>query len=105
MTANNQSAAYLRASLHRAINQGDKSLTVSTLDLKDTLAELERLQTQEDLSKPEAPLVGWADPAAIQQMRQGKVWSLSVTRKRVGARSQQICASAAQPTTAPGERA
>ncbi len=91
----NPSANYLRASLHRAINQGDRSLTVSTLDLKDVLAELERLQTDQDLSKPEAPLVGWADPSAIQQMRQGKIWSLSVTRKKVGARSQQICASTA----------
>lgn len=85
------SANYLRASLHRAINQGDKSLTVSSLDLKDVLAELERLQTHQD--QPEAPLVGWADPAAIQQMRQGKIWSLSVTRKKVGVRSQRICAS------------
>lgn len=93
MTANNQSANYLRACLHRAINQGDKSLTVSTLDLKDTLAELERLRTQQDLSMPRAPLVGWADPAAIQQMRQGQLWSMTVTRKKVAARTQQICAT------------
>ncbi|RXT68480.1 hypothetical protein [Pseudomonas syringae] len=92
MTDNNHSATYLRASLHRAINQGDRSMTVSTLDLKDTLAELERLQTQQDLNRPEAPIVGWADPDAIQQMRQGKLWSMTVTRKKVAARTQQICA-------------
>ncbi|MCQ2994211.1 hypothetical protein NLO95_08785 [Pseudomonas syringae] len=101
----NESANYLLASLHRAVHQGDKLLTVSTLDLRDTLAELERLQTQQDMTRPIAPLVGWADPAAIQQMRQGKVWSLSVTRKKVGARSQQICASATQPTLTAGETA
>ncbi|QHF10375.1 hypothetical protein [Pseudomonas syringae] len=96
MTSNNQSANYLRASLHRAINQGDKSLTVSTLDLKETLAELECLQTHQDITRPTAPLVGWADPAAIQQMRQGKMWRLSITRKRVGARTQCICAAEVQ---------
>lgn len=32
-----QATDYLKASLHRAINQGDKSLSISTLDLKDLL--------------------------------------------------------------------
>ena len=96
MTVPNQSSSYLRASLHRAIQQGDKSLTVSTLDLKDTLAELESLRTHQDLTRPTTPLVGWADPLAIQQMRQGQRWRLTVTRKRVAAHTQQICASIAQ---------
>lgn len=93
MSGLSQAANYLRARLHRAIEQGDKSLTVSTLDLKDTLAELESLQHHRDINRSPTPLVGWADPRAIQQMHQGKIWSLSVTRKKVGARSQQICAS------------
>lgn len=91
-----QPSDYIRASLHRAIQQNDKSLTVSTLDLKDTLAELESLRTHQDISRPTAPLVGWADPIAIQQMRQGQRWRLTVTRKRVGSHTQQICAATVQ---------
>ena len=101
MKAQNQSSDYLRASLHRAIQQNDKSLTVSTLDLKDTLAELESLRTHQDTSRPPAPLVGWADPVAIQQMRQGQRWRLNVTRKRVAPHTQQICASIAQAVEHP----
>ncbi|KPW30173.1 hypothetical protein ALP45_00248 [Pseudomonas coronafaciens pv. atropurpurea] len=96
MKSMNNATDYLRAALHRAINQGDKSLVISTLDLKDTLAELERLQNHQDFTRPTAPLVGWADPVAILQMRQGKLWRLSISRKRVGARTQQVCASTLQ---------
>lgn len=92
----NHAINYLRASLHRAINQGDKSLTVSTLDLKDVLAELEKLHTLHDLTRPSAPLVGWADPEKIQQMRQGQRRYLTVSRKKGETFTQQVCASSAQ---------
>lgn len=93
MMSKNQAANYLRASLHRAINEGAKSLTVSALDLKDALAELEALQTHQDASRPTAPLVGWANPNEIQQMRQGQRRGLTVSRKKSGSRTQQVCAS------------
>ncbi|WP_430445535.1 MAG: hypothetical protein ACQZ2J_30365 [Pseudomonas piscis] len=93
-----QAINYLRASLHRAINQGGKSLTVSTLDLKDALAELEKLQTHQDPARPSAPLVGWADPEKIEQMRQGQRRYLTISRKRGETFTQQVCATKAQST-------
>ena len=101
MKPQNYSSDYLRACLHRAIQKNDKSLTVSTLDLKDALAELESLRTHQDISRPTVPLVGWADPVAIQQMRQGQRWRLTVTRKRVGSHTQQIGAATAQVSEHP----
>ncbi|MFK3790963.1 hypothetical protein ACI2KO_11980 [Pseudomonas piscis] len=96
---------YLRASLHRAMNEGDKTLTVSTLDLKDVLAELEKLHTRQDLTRPSAPLVGWADPEKIQQMRQGQRRYLTVSRKRGETFTQQVCATKAQPASNQTEEA
>lgn len=91
-----QAINYLKASLHRAINQGDKSLNISTLDLKELLAELESLRTRQDPKRPDEPLVGWADPAKIQQMRQGQRRYLTVSRKKGETFTQQVCASSAQ---------
>ena len=93
----NKSANYLRASLHRAMQQGDKSLTVSALDLKDALAELESLQTHQDITRPTAPLVGWADPVKIEQMRQGQIGHLAVSRKKSETLTHQVCAIATSP--------
>lgn len=93
----NQAIAYAKASLHRAINQGDKVMTISTLDLKDVLAELEKLQTHQNPARPSAPLVGWADPEKIQQMRQGQRRYLTVSRKKGETFTQQVCATATQP--------
>lgn len=90
MTTGSQAANYLRASLHRAINQGDKSLAVSTLDLKDTLAELERLQNLKDPGRPDKPMFGWADPHAIQLMRQGRRRYLTISRKKSCTHTQQV---------------
>lgn len=95
-----QATNYLKASLHRAINQGDKALTISTLDLKEVLAELESLHTHQDLRRPGTPLVGWADPQKIQEMRQGQRRYLTVSRKKGETFTQQVCASAAQTTAA-----
>ncbi|WP_092320352.1 hypothetical protein [Pseudomonas saponiphila] len=92
----NQAIAYTKACLHRAINQGDKTLTISVLDLKDILAELEKLETRQDPERPSAPLVGWADPEKIQQMRQGQRRYLTVSRKKGETFTQQVCASSAQ---------
>lgn len=99
----NESANYLRASLNRAINQGDNSLAVSTLDLKDTLAELERLQNQKDPARPDAPMFGWADPEAIQQMRQGRRRHLIINRKKSDSNSHQVCAVIPQPNLTTGD--
>ncbi|WP_350404321.1 hypothetical protein ABCR88_07675 [Pseudomonas sp. W17] len=93
----NQAIAYAKACLHRAINQGDKAMTISTLDLKDVLAELEKLETRQDPARPSTPLVGWADPEKIQQMRQGQRRYLTVSRKRGETFTQQVCATKTQP--------
>ncbi|WP_265532286.1 hypothetical protein [Pseudomonas saponiphila] len=73
-----------------------KVMTISTLDLKDVLAELEKLVTRQDPARPIAPLVGWADPEKIQQMRQGQRRYLTVSRKKGETFTQQVCASSAQ---------
>ena len=91
-----QATDYLKASLHRAINQGDKSLTISTLDLKEALAELESLHTHQNLNRPGTPLVGWADPQKIQEMRQGQRRYLTVSRKKGETFTRQVCASASE---------
>ncbi|MFJ3154002.1 hypothetical protein ACIPIX_07655 [Pseudomonas protegens] len=92
----NQAIAYTKACLHRAINQGDKALTISVLDLKDILAELEKLETRQDPERPSAPLVGWAAPEKIQQMRQGQRRYLTVSRKKGETFIQQVCATNTQ---------
>lgn len=94
-----QATDYLKASLHRAINQGDKSLSISTLDLKDLLAELESLRTRQDPKRPGEPLVGWANPAKIQQMRQGQRRYLTVSRKKGETFTLQVCALSMQQTS------
>ncbi|WP_409302801.1 hypothetical protein [Pseudomonas sp. KCJK8993] len=101
----NQAIVYTKASLHRAINQGDKVMTISTLDLKDLLAELEKLQTRQDPARPSAPLVGWADPEKIEQMRQGRRRYLTISRKRGETFTQQVCATKAQPASKYAEEA
>ncbi|MCO7610952.1 hypothetical protein NJH83_12005 [Pseudomonas chlororaphis] len=94
----NPAITYAKACLHRAINQGDKVMTISTLDLKDVLAELEKLVTRQDPARPIAPLVGWADPEKIQQMRQGQRRYLTVSRKKGETFTQQVCASTMSPS-------
>ncbi|WP_338806862.1 hypothetical protein V8U11_06575 [Pseudomonas chlororaphis] len=91
-----QTTSYLLASLHRAMHQGDKTLTVSTLDLKEVLAELQSIKTREEMKCSGGALVGWADPAKVREMREGKRFYLTVRRKKNEHFSKQVCASAAQ---------
>ncbi|QZA71272.1 hypothetical protein AH02_29 [Pseudomonas phage AH02] len=43
----NMTIQYLQASMHRALNSGEKELTVSVYDIKELLASLESLETRE----------------------------------------------------------
>ncbi|WDH24076.1 hypothetical protein [Pseudomonas chlororaphis] len=91
-----QTIGYLLASLHRAQHQGDKTLNVSTLDLKEVLAELQSIKTREEMKCSGGALVGWADPVKVREMREGKRFYLTVRRKKSEHFSKQVCASAAQ---------
>lgn len=77
-----QALAYLQASLSRAINDGQRSLSVSTLDLKEVLAELASLHHKALDAESGGLVVGFARPEMVEQMRSGNALYITIRRKK-----------------------
>lgn len=77
-----QGEIYIQASLSRAVNDGQRSLTVSTLDLLDVFAELARFRAKQENEESGGVTVGYARPDMIADMKCGKAMFLSVRRKQ-----------------------
>lgn len=70
----NQTLMFLQANMHRAINEGQRSLEISVLDLKELLAAIMSFEGRE-LSERVAQLgqgCGFMRPDKLRELRAGK---------------------------------
>lgn len=77
-----QALAYIQASVSRAVNDGQRSLSVSTLDLQELLAELASLKAKALDAESGGLCIGFARPDMLDQMKTGKALFMSARRKK-----------------------
>lgn len=74
----NQTLMFLQANMHRAINEGQRTMEVSVLDLKELLSVVLKAEYQE-IAK-QAHIFGWIDPVKLQEMRESNRYYASIRR-------------------------
>lgn len=74
-------ALYLMAALQRARANGEKMLTVSTLDLAELLAEAQTKLTMKDLEGLGIHPIGFSKPVKLYEMRNRKRNWLTLRRE------------------------
>lgn len=77
----NKTLMYLQADLHRTINNGGKSLTISVLDLKELLGAVESAQAREQHEKC-GVIFGFVATETLKNMRSGRALYLTIRRKK-----------------------
>lgn len=77
----NKNLLYVQADLHRAINSGQRSLSISVLDLKELLGAVESSATREQNEKC-GVIFGFVRKETLSEMRCGKTLHLTVRRKK-----------------------
>jgi hypothetical protein len=77
----NKTILYIQADMHRAINEGRRSLEVSVLDLKELLAAVESAKTR-DQNERCGVVFGFVRKETLKEMRSGKTLFLSARRKK-----------------------
>lgn len=74
----NQTLMFIQADMHRAINEGRRSVDVSVLDLKELLSHVLKAEYQE-IAK-QAHIFGWIDPVKLRELRENGRYYASVRR-------------------------
>lgn len=77
----NKTLMYLQADLHRTINNGGSSLTISVLDLKELLGAAESAQAREQHEKC-GVVFGFVATETLKNMRSGRALYLTIRRKK-----------------------
>lgn len=85
-----QTIDYLRAQLHRAQNQGDKTLTIACLDLQELIASL---QSVTDNAKNHAvgQHAGWCRAADLRGICGGQRFRITMRRKKNEEFNTSVC--------------
>lgn len=74
----NQTLMFIQADMHRAINEGRKSVEVSVLDLKEMLSVVLKCEYQEIAAQ--AHIFGWINPEKLWEIRENRRYYASVRR-------------------------
>lgn len=74
----NKTLMFLQADMHRAINDGRKSLEVSVMDLKELLSVVLKCEYQEVAAQ--AHIFGWINPEKLREIRENRRYYASVRR-------------------------
>lgn len=74
----NRTLMFVQADMHRAINEGRKSVEVSVLDLKEMLSQVLKCEYQEIAAQ--AHIFGWIDPEKLRELRENGRYYASVRR-------------------------
>lgn len=74
----NQTLMFIQADMHRAINEGRRSVDVSVLDLKELLSHVIKAEYQEVAKQ--AHIFGWIDPVKLRELRENGRYYASVRR-------------------------
>lgn len=77
-----QALQYIQATLSRAMTEGQRSLSVSTLDLQELLADLESLKAKKFDAESGGLCIGFARPDMLDQMKTGAALFMSIRRKK-----------------------
>lgn len=77
----NKTMMYLMADLHRTINNGGSSLTISVLDLKELLSAVESAGAREQHEKC-GVVFGFVGAETLKNMRSGRALYLTIRRKK-----------------------
>lgn len=77
----NKTLMYIQADMHRAINNNQRDLVVSVMDLKELLAAVDSAATREQNEKC-GVVFGFVRNETLSEMRSGKALFLSIRRKK-----------------------
>lgn len=77
----NKTMMFLQADLHRTINNGGSSLTISVLDLKELLSVVASAEGREKAEKC-GHIFGWIRKDQLKRMREGQTLYCSLRRKK-----------------------
>lgn len=77
----NKTLLFVQADMHRAINEGRRSLDISVLDLKELLSAVESAAAREKAEKC-GVIFGFVRTETLSEMRSGKALFLSIRRKK-----------------------
>ena len=88
----NQTLMFLQASMHRAINDGNKTLEVSVLDLKELLSTVMSFEGQQISQSIGRSGVGcaWIRPDKLRDLRSGKRMYCTIRLRKNEEFSEQI---------------
>lgn len=78
---NNKTLMYIQADMHRAINGGQRDLSISVLDLKELLGAVESAAAREKKERC-GVVFGFVREETLSEMRSGKALYLSIRRKK-----------------------
>ncbi len=96
----NQTLMFLQADMHRAINDGRKTVEVSILDLKELLSVVLKCEYQEIAAQ--AHIFGWIDPIKLRELRENGRYYASVRRGKNATFSVPVfCMPVGKPVDAP----
>lgn len=76
-----QTIDYLRAQLHRAQNQGDKTVSIATLDLQE-LIQISQSIIDKANKEVMGQHAGWCRSAHLREMCSGKRFRMTVRRQK-----------------------
>lgn len=85
----NQTLLFIQANMHRAIQNNERTMEVSILDLKELLGSVMRAEGQKQ-AEFYGHGIAWANPVKMQEMREGKRFYLTVRRRKNDDFSEQI---------------
>lgn len=88
----NQTLMYLQADMHRAINDGNRTLEISVLDLKELLAAVMSFEGRKQSERIRSGGVGcaWIRPEKLKDLRSGKRMYCTVRLRKNEEFSEQI---------------
>jgi len=73
---------YIQATLSRAMTEGQRTLSVSTLDLEEVLAELASLKDKALDAESGGLCIGFARPDMLAKMKTGAALYMTIRRKK-----------------------
>lgn len=85
-----QTTNYLKAQLHRAQNQDEKTVVVSTLDLAEILQQIESAIGRERVEFA-GQHFGWCRPNDVRSMCNGTRFYITVRRKKNDDYNTSVC--------------
>lgn len=85
-----QTIDYLRAQLHRAQNQGEKTITIACLDLQELIASLQSV-TENAKNDIVGQHAGWCRAADLRGICGGQRFRITMCRKKTEEFDTSVC--------------